>query len=251
MEFTLDGSNLTIDRVCQISRAKQVKLNISEAAKKNIEKSFQYVQKVVEEGTSVVYGINTGFGALSNKHIDKKDLGKLQLNLIRSHCTGVGDPFPREVVRAILLLRANCLMQGNSGVSFETLRLILDFIEEDIIPVIPEQGSVGASGDLAPLSHMTLALIGEGEVFYDGKKLSSDFVMHSLGKKPLVLKPKEGLALINGTTVMAALGALATNEALRLAKLCDIASAMTLDSLQGSIKPFDPDISRIKPHKGD
>lgn len=179
-----------------------------------------------------------------------EDLEQLQYNLIRSHCTGVGAPFSREVSRAIMISRANCLIQGFSGVTPEIIELLFDFINYGITPVIPEKGSVGASGDLAPLSHVALALIGEGEVEYQGKIVRADFAIHQIKKTPAKLGPKDGLALINGTSVMLALGALAVTECTRLMKLADVVSCLTLDAVRGTAAAFDIRISQLKPQPG-
>lgn len=249
--FELTGKNLSIDDLTYISRAKkdQVKLSIAPDSLEKMKKSRQVVMEIVKKGKPV-YGINTGFGALASKQIATEDLEQLQYNLIRSHCTGVGRPFSREVSRAIMLSRANCLIQGFSGVTPETIQLLLDFINHGITPVIPEKGSVGASGDLAPLSHVALALIGEGEVEYEGKIMSSDFVMHQAGLVAAKLGPKDGLALINGTSVMLALGCLALVDAKRLMKQADIISCLTLDAVRGTATAYDERISLLKPQPG-
>ena len=152
-------------------------------------KSFYYVKEIVDTGKPV-YGINTGFGALSNKNISKNDLGKLQYNLIRSHCTGVGKPLPIHLVRIIMLIRANCLCRGFSGINPEIVQLFCEVINKNITPVVPEKGSVGASGDLAPLSHIALALIGEGQVYFEGKEVQSNFALEQVGLKPRLLALK-------------------------------------------------------------
>jgi histidine ammonia-lyase len=249
--FELNGTNLTINELAYISKAKpgEIKLSISPDALKKMHSSRKVVLDIVDKGKPV-YGINTGFGALASKQINKEDLSQLQYNLIRSHCTGVGKPFSKEITRAIMLSRANCLIQGFSGVTPETIELLLDFINLGIHPVIPEKGSVGASGDLAPLSHIALALIGEGEVEYQGKILRSDFVLHNLNKKPASLGAKDGLALINGTSVMLALGSLALVEAKRIVKYADIISSLTLDAVRGTASAFDLRISQLKPQPG-
>jgi len=249
--FELNGTNLTLHDLAFIAKAKigDVKLSIHPEALKKMQASRKVVESIVDKGKPV-YGINTGFGALASKQIDKQDLAQLQYNLIRSHCTGVGKPFSIEITRAIMLSRANCLIQGFSGVTPETIQLLLDFINLGIHPVVPEKGSVGASGDLAPLSHIALALIGEGDVEYKGKILKSDFVLHSLCKTPAILGAKDGLALINGTSVMLALGALAVVEAQRILKYSDIISCLTLDAVRGTASAFDERISRLKPQPG-
>lgn len=250
-KYTLDGKSLTIEQIYEISNAKigDVFVELSAEALVAMQRSRDYVNKIVEKGDPV-YGINTGFGALSSKHIPKEDLSTLQYNLIRSHCTGVGQPFPRLTTRAIMILRANCLASGFSGVSLECVQLLLDFLNYGITPVVPEKGSVGASGDLAPLSHIALALIGEGDVEFQGKIIRSDFAIDYIKKIPAKLIAKDGLALINGTAVMAALGALALYEATRLVKIADIATALTLEAVRGTKRAYDPDISVLKPQPG-
>lgn len=249
--YQLTGTNLTIEDVAHISKAKpgQIHLEIHPDSLEKMKKSRQVVLDIVEKGKPV-YGINTGFGALASKQIANEDLGQLQYNLIRSHCTGVGKPFSREITRAIMLSRANCLIQGFSGVTPETIQLLLEFINHNINPVIPEKGSVGASGDLAPLSHIALALIGEGDVEYEGKVVRSDFAIHQIGKEPAKLGPKDGLALINGTSVMLALGCLALVEAKKIVKQADIIACLTLDAVRGTASAFDERISMLKPQPG-
>jgi histidine ammonia-lyase len=249
--FQLTGKNLSIEDFSKIAKAKpgEITISIDPQALHRMHASRKVVLDIVEKGKPV-YGINTGFGALASKQINKEDLSQLQYNLIRSHCTGVGKPFSREITRGIMLARANCLIQGYSGVTPETIELLLDFINLGIHPVIPEKGSVGASGDLAPLSHIALALIGEGEVEYQGKILRSDLVLHNLGKAPAKLGAKDGLALINGTSVMLALGCLALTEAKRLVKYADIISCLTLDAVRGTSSAYDIRISELKPQPG-
>jgi histidine ammonia-lyase len=251
MELILNGQNLTIDNVYHVAYSAEGSWNLSidPNALLKMKASRAFVFDVVKKGEPV-YGINTGFGALSSKHIEEKDLAQLQLNLIRSHCTGIGRPFSKEITRAIMLLRANCLISGFSGVEPSTVQLLLDFLNEHITPVVPEKGSVGASGDLAPLSHIALALIGEGDVEVDGKIINSNIAIKQIGKIAAVLGPKDGLALINGTACMGALGALAAYEAKQLMKLADIASTLTLDGVKGTSAAYNPKITALKPHKG-
>lgn len=250
-KVALTGKDMVPELLHQIAFAKvgEMQVTIEGDAKKRMEKSRAYVLDIIKKGKPV-YGINTGFGALSSVHIAEKDLAQLQVNLIRSHCTGVGKPFTREITRAIMVLRANCLATGFSGVNPEIVELLCDFINFGITPVVPEKGSVGASGDLAPLSHIALALIGEGEVEYQGKIINSKFAIDHIGRKPAVLGPKDGLALINGTAVMTALGSLALIEAERLMKLADISATMTLDGVKGTARAYHSLITRVKPHPG-
>ena len=249
--YQIDGNQLTIDQIYEIAVAKEgeILVELTDEAKNKILASREYVDNVVKKGDPV-YGINTGFGALSDQFIKTDELETLQYNLVRSHCTGVGKPFTRLVTRAIMLLRANCLASGFSGVSISCIELLLDFINKDITPLVPEKGSVGASGDLAPLSHIALCLIGEGSVKFQGKTVRAEFAIHQINKAPVTLKAKDGLALINGTAVMAALGALALYEAKRVVKMADVASAMTLEAVRGTKKAYDYDISLLKPHPG-
>jgi histidine ammonia-lyase len=250
-KYQLTGKDLTIDQIYEIADAKlgEVFVELSTSSVESVLKSRAYVDQIVNDGKAV-YGINTGFGALASKHIPKEDLSTLQYNLIRSHCTGVGEAFPRLTTRAIMILRANCLASGFSGVSLEAIQLLLDFINYDITPIVPQKGSVGASGDLAPLSHIALALIGEGDVTFENKIIKSDFAINYIGKEPIKLKAKDGLALINGTAVMAALGSLALYEAKRIVKIADIATALTLETVRGTKRAYDPDISYLKPQPG-
>lgn len=250
-EYIIDGHGLSIETVYEIAHAKdnEAKISLAPSALKKMNESRAFVLEIVEKGDPV-YGINTGFGALSSKHIPKDSLEELQYNLIRSHCTGVGEPFSREITRAIMLLRANCLASGFSGVNPELVQLLLDFLYVGITPVVPSKGSVGASGDLAPLSHVALALIGEGLVTYQGKTIRANFALDQIGKKPGGLGPKDGLALINGTAVMGALGTLALYEARRLMTIADIVSCLTLDAVKGTSQAYFPGISELKPHPG-
>lgn len=245
---TIDGRSLTLNDVYNVAH-KNYKVTLSKESESKMKEARDFVDQIVKE-KKPVYGINTGFGALSSKYIEEKDLETLQYNLIRSHATGVGNPFSIPIVRAIMLLRANCLASGFSGVSIEHVERLIDFLNYEITPVVPEKGSVGASGDLAPLSHIALCLIGEGEVFYQGKQIGSHLALSQIGKSATKLKAKDGLALINGTAVMTALGSLAFVEASEIVKLADITCALTLDATRGTIKAYDERISKLKPHDG-
>ena len=249
--YALNGRSLTLDKLFEISTgsAKDSHISIDPNALKKMTLSREYVYKIVEKGEPV-YGINTGFGALATTMIKKEDLTTLQYNIIRSHCTGVGPEFDRETTRAIMLLRANCLCTGNSGVNPDIVKLLCEFLNNDVLPCIPSQGSVGASGDLAPLSHVALTLIGEGEVIYKNQRIGALKALELIGEKPAKLGPKDGLALINGTAVMCALGGLATVKAKNLAKHADIISALSVEALRGSKKAYFSGISELKPHPG-
>lgn len=245
----LDGENLTIDNVWDVAFAK-TKVELAASARKGVKASRAYIEKQIKNG-EVIYGVNTGFGAFSSVKISEADIVQLQKNLIRSHSSGIGEPFSKEQTRAIMLLRANALSRGHSGIRDEVIDKILEFLNADLIPVIPQQGSVGASGDLAPLSHLALALIGEGELWKDGKPAATAGLLKSAKVTPLELQSKEGLSLINGCQVMTAVGLLALYETRRIMLLMDLAGAMTLEALKGSRSAFDPLIAATRPHPGE
>ena len=244
----IDGNSLTIDEVVRVSRNfENVELNND--ALPAIERSREYVEKVLAE-KRVVYGITTGVGELSNTWISTEDAEKMQENLIRSHATSVGDPFSEDVVRGVILLRANALAKGFSGIRVSIIELLLRLLGSRIYPYMPRQGSVGASGDLSPLAHLALVLMGEGECIVDGKRSPSIQVLQAAGLEPVTLRPKEGLALINGTQIMSSLGCLAADDAERLLKHAQIAGAMSLEALKGTSKAYDPRIHAVRPHPG-
>jgi len=246
--ITIDGESLSIQDVVRVSRYGEP-VGLSDAAIPGIERSRDFVREIVREHR-VVYGITTGVGELSNSLIPPEDAEQLQVNLIRSHAVNVGEPFPEDVVRAIILLRANALAKGFSGVRVRLIRSLLDLLNHRACPYIPSKGSVGASGDLSPLSHLALVLIGEGECMENGNRVRSRDVLEKKGIAPLRLKPKEGLALINGTQVMAALGCLVAEEAGLLMKNAQIAGAMSLEALKGTSKAFDEKVHGVRPHAG-
>lgn len=243
------GSKITPEDVYNVATDTNVKVSLSESAKKKIEKNRKKVEEVLKK-EKPVYGINTGFGSLSSVKIKDEDIKKLQVNLIRSHACGVGKTLSDKYVRAMMMLRANNASIGYSGVRPVVIEKILFFLNNNIIPIIPEKGSVGASGDLCPLSHLTLALIGEGEVRYKGKIRNSKDVLGELNEEPLILDAKEGLALINGTQFMSAIGCIALIDSENLLKHADLIATMTIDAMLGSFKPFDNRISNLRPHKG-
>lgn len=245
--ITLNGQ-LTLGDFDAVVRGGQHAELGSEALAK-VQASRAFVEQLVQDGEAV-YGVNTGFGKFQNVRIASDQLLELQRNLILSHAIGVGAPFDREVVRGMLLLRAASLAHGHSGVRPEVIELLLAFLRHGVHPVIPSQGSVGASGDLAPLAHLALALIGEGEVEFKGRTEPSSVVLDRLGLKPLVLQAKEGLALINGTQAMGSQLALLVLDAQRLVTTVDIAAAMSVESLKGSHAPFDPAVTRLRAHPG-
>jgi len=247
-ELMIDGIHLTIEEVKQAAREGAMVKLTDEAAEKVVA-SRKVVETFVEE-EKVVYGITTGFGKFSDVLISKDEAKELQRNLIMSHACGVGEPLPEEVVRAIMLLRANALSKGFSGVRLETIETLLHMLNKGVHPVIPEKGSLGASGDLAPLAHMVLVMMGEGEAFYEGRRLSGMEAMVKAGIQPIELTSKEGLGLINGTQVMTAIGALCVSDAIALVKTVDITGALTLEALKGITDAFDPRVHQLRPHPG-
>ncbi|WP_069130373.1 histidine ammonia-lyase [Rhodohalobacter halophilus] len=219
--------------------------------KKALTDSRKVVEKALKDGNAY-YGINTGFGALAGKRVNDADLKQLQRNLILSHSVGVGNLIPKEISRLMLQLKVHALAIGYSGISEETFDRLMLFIENDWIPAIPEKGSVGASGDLAPLAHMSLPLLGFGEFWNEEgtDTISADQVLKKNGLDPIDLQPKDGLSLINGTQLMSAYGSYVLEKSLHLLKMADVIAAMSLEALQGSIKPFDERIHKIRPHHG-
>lgn len=240
----VDGGPLTPDQVIAVAyrRARAVP---SEDLDARLAPARAVIEAAVDSG-EVIYGITTGFGALANTHIGRQETEALQYNLIRSHASGVGVPLPDEMVRAMLLLRARTLSQGHSGTRPEVIRKLLEMLDRDILPVVPSQGSVGASGDLAPFAHLALPLIGEGEVRIDGVPLPTA----ASGLEPLRLATKEGLSLLNGTEGMTAMGVIALARARDLVKAADAAAALTVEALLGSARPFLPQIHQLRPHPG-
>ena len=225
-------------------------LALSEEAKKRIVKCREYLDRKLKSTKESVYGINTGFGALYNKSVSEKDLEKLQTNLVMSHACGTGDEVPPEIVKLMLLLKIQALSYGNSGVQLQTVERLIDFYNKDIIPVVYQQGSLGASGDLAPLAHLSLPLIGLGEVYYNGKKQFTEKVYQQLKWKPVKFKSKEALALLNGTQFMSAYGVWCLLKSFQLADLADVAGAISLDAFDGRIEPFHKNIQLVRSHKG-
>ncbi|MFN7904255.1 MAG: histidine ammonia-lyase [Pseudobdellovibrionaceae bacterium] len=250
VQFSVDGESIQTTLLYELVYQK-TQFDIAETAKKKMQISRDYIEKEIAD-QKVMYGVNTGFGAFSSVQISKDQIQQLQINLIRSHSAGIGEPFAYEQAKAMMILRANTLARGHSGVRIAVVEKILEFLNADLIPVIPSQGSVGASGDLAPLSHLALALIGEGYCFGpELKKTATAVLLKEKNIQPLVLKEKEGLSLINGCQVMTAIGLLALYEARLLCLLADFAGAMSLEALRGSRKAFDPLIAPTRPHHGE
>lgn len=248
-EIIIDGENLTFGQVLAVAYGKPNKprVSLSEKAKKNAKRAADAVQILLERG-EVAYGITTGFGAFKDRIISPEEAGHLQQNILLSHAVGVGKTFDIPATRAIMLIRANTLARGFSGIRLETLELLIEFLNRGINPVIPEKGSLGASGDLAPLAHMALPLIGQGDAEFKGKILSGYDALEKAGLNPVKLAGKEGLALTNGTTVMTAVGLLETSKAKTLADIADISGCLSLEALHGTTLAFDEKIHALRPH---
>jgi histidine ammonia-lyase len=244
----IDGKTLTIDQVVDVARH-AAPVGLADGARPGIAASRALVEQIVAEGQAV-YGITTGVGELAQTVISADQIVEMQRNLIRSHAVGVGQPLDDDVVRAMILLRANALAKGLSGVREELISFLIELLNRNVIPRIPAQGSVGASGDLAPLAHLALVVIGEGECMVADQRTPAADVLAQVGLEPLTLEPKEGLALINGTQLITALGVLAVRDAAQLVKTAQIASAMSLEALNGTDKVFDEKIHSARPHPG-
>jgi histidine ammonia-lyase len=244
----LDHRPITADDLESVARGGRP-VALAASARLALRAARDLVDRTLASG-EVRYGINTGFGELSHVVIPPEDVARLQLNLIRSHSVGVGAPLPADVVRGMLLLRADSLARGHSGVREVVVERLIDLLNAHVTPVVPEQGSVGASGDLAPLAHLASVLVGEGEALFAGQRLPAREALRAAGLEPIVLEAKEGLALINGTQAMTATGALALRDAERLVESAEAAAAMALEALLGSLKPFDPRFHAVRPHPG-
>ena len=244
----LDGERLSLDQIAAVAKGDE-QVALSAAARPRVEESRGVVERIVAAGRAV-YGVNTGFGKLSDIHIEPSQLRQLQLNLVRSHSCGLGPPLCESEARAMMLLRANVLALGYSGCRPVLIDTLAAMLERGVTPVIPEKGSVGASGDLAPLAHLALAMIGEGEAFYHGERLPSADALQRARIEPLQLEVKEGLALLNGTQAMAAVGAMSLFRAERIVRLADVAGAMSLEALRGTPVAFDERIHAARPHPG-
>ena len=249
MEFvTLDGQSLSLAEIEAVS-LHGCRVEIAAETRTRMAASRATIEEILAAGHTV-YGVNTGFGKLSDVRIPPESLAQLQTNLVRSHSAGVGNPLSEAESRAMLLLRANVLAKGFSGNRPELVDLLVAMLNAGVHPVIPEKGSVGASGDLAPLAHLALVIMGEGEAFYHGNRMNGGLAMRQAGLTPLALAAKEGLALLNGTQAMTAVGALAIARGRRLVQLADVGGAMSLDALMGTPAAFDPRIHEARPHAG-
>ena len=248
MAVVIDGGPLEIEDVVEVAH-RRAEVVLGSGVPGLMAPSRQLVEETVKSG-AVVYGITTGFGALASSRVDSQEAAELQVNLLRSHAAGVGPPLGDELVRAMLVLRARTLSQGHSGIRVEVVRRLLEFLRLDLLPVVPAQGSVGASGDLAPFAHLALPVIGEGELRIEGVALPSKEALARYGLEPLRLEAKEGLSLLNGTEGMLAMGALALDRAERLGRAADAACALSVEALMGSARPFVPEVHRLRPHPG-
>ncbi|MFX0067548.1 MAG: histidine ammonia-lyase [Candidatus Hodarchaeota archaeon] len=239
---------LSLNNIIDVAR-NLAKIDLSDEVLEKVKKARKTIERAISE-ERIIYGVNTGFGGLSDRIIPRKDVERLQVNLIRSHSAGVGKPLAKEIVRATMLLRINALARGYSGVSLDVLQILVKMLNKQIHPVVPEKGSVGASGDLAPLAHIALTMIGEGQVEAGGKILSSGEALESANLSPVRLGPKEGLALINGSQLITAIGALNVFDSENILKASQISTALSLEALNGRIDPFDERIHSVRPFKG-
>ncbi len=246
---TITPKKLTFSTISSILNDNS-KLKISQESLNKIQICRDYLDKKTKNQKTPTYGINTGFGSLYNKSISQKDLGKLQENLVKSHACGIGDEVPQEVVKLMLLFKIHALSLGHSGVQVSTVQRLIDFFNNDVTPVVYQLGSLGASGDLAPLAHMSLPLLGLGKVYFRGTKMASHEMLEHIGLEPITLQSKEGLALLNGTQFMSAYGVSSLLSIFRLSELADIIGAISLDAYDGRIEPFFDEIHQIRPHHG-
>jgi histidine ammonia-lyase len=245
----LTGDDLAVDDVWAVA-VEGAGVTLTDEARERMRAARAVVEQAAHGSREHTYGVNTGFGRFVSRSIPEELTGELQLRLLRSHACGVGEPYPDEIVRAALLLRANTLAKGNSGARVETVELLLGLLERGVLPVVPSRGSVGASGDLAPLAHLALPLVGEGEAWLDGERLAGIEALARVGLDPVRLEAKEGLSLINGTQFMAAMLALGLVRARRLARAADVACALSVEALQGSRTSFLPQIHALRPLRG-
>ena len=245
----ISAETLTFARVNEIV-TKGYKLALSDDAKARIQKCRDYLDKKMETQTTPIYGITTGFGSLCNHNISKEDLSTLQKNLVMSHACGTGEYVPKEIIRIMILLKVQSLSYGNSGVQVVTVQRLIDFFNNDVLPVVYNQGSLGASGDLAPLANLMLPLLGLGEVHYKGEIVPAEVVMKEFGWEPITLQSKEGLALLNGTQFMSSYGTYVLLKAFRLSYLADLIGAVSLDAFDGRIEPFFDQVHQIRHHEG-
>jgi histidine ammonia-lyase len=247
--YAIGSGQLTYDLIEQILKS-NARLTLSTEAREKIQHCRDFLDKKTDEVAEPIYGVTTGFGSLCNKHISHDELSTLQENLVKSHSCSVGTPVDPVIVKLMLLLKAHALSMGFSGVQVETVERILDFYNNDVIPVVNDRGSLGASGDLAPLANLFLPLIGEGEVFFQGRRIKSCDMLAQMGWRPIKLKSKEGLALLNGTQFMSANGIKALIDGWHMVNCFDLFGAMSLEAFDGRIEPFLDCIQQVRPHPG-
>jgi histidine ammonia-lyase len=247
-KIEIDGDHLTIEQVVAVARDHK-KVTINEYARENLEKSHQLVERLLRKDEPM-YAINTGFGPFRDKRIAHSDIEALQRNMMRSHSVGVGPPFPEEIVRAAMLIRANTITKGHSGARQIVVDTLLDMLNKGVTPFVPEKGSVGASGDLAPLSHVALVMYGEGEAFYKGEKLQGNQALERSQISPITLKAKEGVAINNGTTFTAAEAAIAVSDAENVIKNALLSATLSFEALKITLNAFDERIHALRPHDG-
>ena len=245
----ISNKELTFDSIHLIIK-EGYKLALSDESKHQIKKCRDYLDQKMATQNEPIYGINTGFGALYNKRISKEDLGNLQKNLVMSHACGTGDEIPSEIVKLMILLKIQSLSYGHSGIQLETVERLIDFFNHDILPVVYQYGSLGASGDLAPLAHLCLPLLGMGEVNFNGKRISGSELLKEMNWNPINLKSKEGLALLNGTQFMGAYGVSLILKVRKLSQLADVIGAVSLDAFDGRIEPFYDSVHQVRHHAG-
>lgn len=248
--FEISPSPLTLDTLQRLLEHPEIKVTLSAAAKSRIQKCRDYLDRKMDNVSVPIYGVTTGFGSLCNKTISRGELSQLQANLVMSHACSTGSPVEEEVIRLMLLLKAHALSLGNSGVQVATVERILDLYNHALLPVVFDRGSLGASGDLAPLANLFLPLLGMGEVYKDGVRTPMEQVMREQGWQPITLQSKEGLALLNGTQFMGAHGVLALIRIKHLSRWADTIAALSLEGFDGRIDPFHPNIQSVRPHAG-
>ena len=249
MIHQISAEHLTIERIGEIIY-KNYKLELSEDAKQRIRRCRSYLDKKISSNGEPIYGVTTGFGSLCNVSIGKDQLSRLQVNLIKSHACGTGERVPNDIVKIMILLKVQSLSYGYSGVKLDTVERLIDLFNNDVYPVVYKQGSVGASGDLVPLAHLCLPIVGLGEVEYKGERMSGADLCKKMGWEPIKLGSKEGLALLNGTQNMSAHAVWALIKAERLSKWADVIAAISLEAYDGRIEPFTHAVHAVRPHQG-
>ena len=248
-EFQIGSRTLDLPLLQQLTQEPH-RLSLSDQCKTKIQTAYDYLHQKMEQTTAPVYGINTGFGSLCNVKISDENLSQLQENLVMSHACGVGETVPPAIVKLMLLLKIQSLSYGHSGVAVSTVEMLIEFYNNDLLPIVYQQGSLGASGDLAPLAHLALPLLGKGEVLLQGELMSAEAALSKLGLNPIKLQAKEGLALLNGTQFMSAYGVELLLKGYKLSYLADLISALSVDAFDCNLSPFDALVHLVRPHKG-